>query len=62
MKKILTIGDLREAIKDFSDNDSLCVEIHEGVRYEDLYEATIDVIEGIELQDGSVINEVRLCI
>jgi len=62
MKKILNIGDLREAIKDLSDNDSLVVEIHEGVRGEDLYEPYIDVIEGIKLADGSVINEVRLCI
>ena len=62
MNKILNIGDLREAIKDLSDNDQLVVEIHEGVRGEDLYVPTTDLIEGVRLNDGSVVNEFRLCI
>lgn len=62
MQEIYTIGQLREAIKDFNDNDELVVEIHEGTRNEDLYTPTIDVIHGVVTADGGFISEVRLCI
>ena len=62
MDKIYTIGQLREAIKDFNDNDELVVEIHEGSRSEDLYIPTIDVIHGVVTADGEFVSEVRLCI
>jgi hypothetical protein len=60
--KIKTIKDLREAIAHLDDNDAVVVEIHEGIRSEDLYDFNIDVIDGIILTDGSTISEVRLCI
>jgi hypothetical protein len=62
MNKITTIGELRKAISQFGDEDVVYVEIHEGERQEDLYEFTIDSIDGIQLINGKTINEVRLCI
>jgi hypothetical protein len=62
MAHIYTIGDLREAIKDLNNYDALVVEIHEGERSEDLYTPSIDIIEGIKMEDGTTIREVRLCI
>lgn len=62
MSKITTIGELKRAISQFKDEDIVCVEIHEGVRNEDLYEFTIDEITGIRLVNGDEISEVRFCI
>lgn len=62
VEKIYTIGELRQALSKFEDNDLVVVEIHEGVRHEDLYDFTIDVIEGVRLIDGSEVSEVRICI
>jgi hypothetical protein len=62
MNKITTIGELREALAKFDDNDAVVVEIHEGERTEDLYEFTIDSIGGLKLEDGTTISEVRICI
>lgn len=60
--KIATIGELRQAIEGLNDNDQLLVEIHEGQRTEDLYPFSIDIIEGIELINGTKVNEIRFCI
>ena len=62
MEKIYTIGELREAIKEFNDDDEVVIEIHEGVRTEDLYYPSIDAIHGVVSADGKFISEVRLCI
>ena len=62
MQKIYTIGDLRRAIEHFNDDDALVIEIHEGERGEDLYTPSIDIIDGLVMEDGSIINEIRLCI
>ena len=58
----MTIKELKEAISNCNDNDIVVVEIHEGVRYGDLYDFTIDKIDGIRFQDGTEISEIRLCI
>jgi hypothetical protein len=58
----MTIKELKEAISNCNDNDEVTIEIHEGVRYDDLYDFTIDKIDGIRLQDGTEISEIRLCI
>ena len=58
----MTIKELKEAISNCNDNDKVVIEIHEGIRYEDLYDFTIDKINGIRLQDGTKISEIRLCI
>lgn len=62
MAHIYTIGDLRNAIKYLDDHDALVVEIHEGERSEDLYTPSIDIIYNVEMEDGTTIREVRLCI
>lgn len=59
---IYTIGDLRNAIAEFDDNDALLVEIHEGERGEDLYTPKLDVIGRVNMANGTTIREVRLCI
>lgn len=62
-EKIFTIGKLREAIAHFKDDDFVVVEIHEGLRSEDLYPFTIDLIDNVfKREDGSIGVEVRLCI
>jgi hypothetical protein len=61
--KILTIGQLREAIKDLDDNDLVVFEqtdLDTGDA-QDLYPFYMDVIEGIKLDDGTEVNEVRFC-
>ena len=58
MKTILTIGDLRQAIQHLDDKDIVVVEIHEGVRREDLYTFYID--DSINL--NNTMREVRICI
>lgn len=59
---ITTIGELKKAISEFNDNDIVVVEIHEGIRSEDLYEFYIGVWGNIRMEDGSTSNEIRLCI
>jgi len=63
-----TIGDVRELIKDLSDDDIVILEAcDEDGEVEDLYPMYIDVIDGIEHRDGIEINktktvsEVRFC-
>jgi hypothetical protein len=58
----MTIQELREAISQFNDNDIVVVEIHEGVRHEDLYEFTIDEIQGLMLLSGEKVSEIRFTI
>ena len=63
MKTILTIGDLRQEIQHLDDNDIVVVEIHEGVRHEDLYTFHIDDSITIVADDlNSTMREVRICI
>jgi hypothetical protein len=60
--KITTIGQLRKSIANFDNDDMVVVEIHDGTRSEDLYEFTIDKIEGIRLNKGKIVSEIRICI
>lgn len=62
MEKIITIGQLRKALEQYNDQDEVVVEIHEGERYEDLYDFYIDFVGGVLREDGTEINEVRFCI
>ena len=63
MKTILTIGDLRQEIQHLDDHDIVVVEIHEGVRREDLYAFYIDDSITIVSDDlNSTMREVRICI
>lgn len=62
MKTIMTIKELREALSEYDDKDFVVIEIHEGSRTNDLYNFYVDVIDGIQLTDGNVVREIRLCI
>jgi hypothetical protein len=62
-QKILTIGQLREAIKHLDDNDQVVLEetdLDTGDA-QDLYPFYIDVIDGIKLNDGTEVREIRFC-
>jgi hypothetical protein len=61
--KILTIGQLREAIEHLDDNDQLALEATDldTGDAKDLYPFYIDVIDGIKLDDGTEVREVRFC-
>ena len=60
MKLILNKKDLLEALEGTNDNDAVVIEVHDNVLTEDLYSFTVDIISGVELEDGSKINEIRL--
>jgi hypothetical protein len=62
VEKVLTIGDLRKALEQYDDNDQVVVEIHEGVRHEDLYTFYVDHMDGLLDVEGNEFKEVRLCI
>jgi hypothetical protein len=60
--KLITLGELRELMSDLDDHDQICVEAcDEHGDVEDLYPIALDVIEGIELTDGTTVREVRFC-
>ena len=63
MQKIYSIGQLREAIKDLDDNDAVVIETTdlESGDAQDLYPFYIDIIDGIKLEGGSEIKEIRFC-
>ena len=57
-----TVRELRYLMEDLDDKDQVCVEAcDEHGDVEDLYPMTLDVIDGIELTDGSNVREVRFC-
>ena len=60
-KIIFNKKDLIDALKEFDDNDAVVVEVHDAELGEDLYYFTIDVIEGIKMEDGTTIREIRIC-
>jgi hypothetical protein len=65
MKKILTIGDLRQAIQHLDDHDAVVVEISEDTTLrEDLYtiEYIDDSITIVSDDLNSTMREVRICI
>lgn len=60
---ITTVGQLRELIKDLDDHDQICIETIdlETGDVDDLYPMCVDVIDGIRLQDDTIVREVRFC-
>lgn len=62
-KNIMTIGQLKEAISHLSDNDLVVIETTDLATGDaiDLYPFYIDVIDGIDLVDGTQVSEVRFC-
>lgn len=60
--EVKTMRQVRELIQDLDDDDVVRIEAcDEHGDVEDLYPMSIDVIEGIELNDGSIVREVRFC-
>lgn len=61
----MTKGELIEALSGYADDDIIVVEVHYTVLHEDLYDFTIDVIEGVLLHDqyGNPLigKEIRIC-
>lgn len=61
MKVIMNKKQLLEALEGLGDNDSVVIDTQVEFEIgEDLYSFSVDVIGGIELEDGSYINEIRL--
>lgn len=61
--QLQTVGELRKLMSDLDANDVICIQtidLQTGDA-EDLYPMNLDVIEGIELNDGSIVREVRFC-
>jgi len=60
---IYTVKELKEFLNTLNDNDQVVIEATEPETgdVEDLYTFHMDVIEGIELTDGTVVSEVRFC-
>jgi len=61
--RINNISELRKLMSDLDANDLVCVQSIdlETGDAEDLYPMNLDVIEGIELSDKSIVREVRFC-
>ena len=57
----MTVKELKDALSQYDERDIIVVEIHEGVRYENLYGFGIDSVE-LLMEDGTTINEIRLTI
>ena len=61
-KTIYRMAELRYLLEGLDDHDQICIETcDEHGDVEDLYPMYVDVIEGIELTDGTVVREVRFC-
>lgn len=61
-RKVTTIGEIRALISNLDNRDIAVIEAcDEDGEVEDLYPMYIDVIEGIELRDNSIVNQVRFC-
>jgi hypothetical protein len=60
---ILTKKELLEALESCGDNDQVCIETTDMSTGDaiDLYPFYIDIIGGIKLNDGSIVNEIRFC-
>ena len=61
-KTIYRMAELRYLLEGLDDHDQICVEAcDEYGDVEDLYPMSLDIIEGIELTDGTIVREVRFC-
>jgi len=60
--KISTVKELRYLLEGLDDQDQICIETcDENGDAQDLFPMYLDVIDGIQLTDGTEINEVRFC-
>jgi hypothetical protein len=57
----MTKKDFIESLSGFNDNDLIVIEIDsEKSYYDELYNIGIDVITNIQLDNGTIVNEIRL--
>jgi hypothetical protein len=57
--EIQTLGQVRDLIAHLNDNDLVVIDAcDDNGDFKDLYPMSIDIIEGIRLEDGSIVNEV----
>lgn len=62
LETIRTIGELRSALADFKDTDTVVIEVRDIVLHEDLYGFYVDEIDGMATVDGKDDGrEIRLC-
>ena len=63
VKPITTVGELKSFLQGWNDNDQICLETTDLKTgdAEDLFPFYADAIEGIRLEDGSEVAEIRLC-
>jgi len=60
--KLNTVGELRDAMSELQDEDQICIATcDEHGDEQDHYPMYVDVYDGIQLLDGSTVNEVRFC-
>ena len=61
--QIFTVGQLRELMENLEDHDQICIETIDldSGDVQDLYPMYIDVIEDIQLTNGTNVREVRFC-
>lgn len=60
---INTVGELKEFLNTLNDNDIVVIETIDLTTgdSQDLYPFHMDVIDGIQMLDGSTVSEVRFC-
>ena len=61
--QVNTVGELRSAMSELQDEDQICIESIDNETGDqiDLHLVKLDVVSGVELTDGSTVNEVRFC-
>ena len=59
MQVITTKKQLLEALEGTNDNDIVVIEVYDTVLDEDLYPFYVDKIDGIKLDSGEIVNEIR---
>lgn len=59
MEAIFSKKELMEALEGTNDNDIVVIEVHDTVLHEDLYSFYVDIVDGVKLENGEVVNEIR---
>lgn len=60
--KVLTKRQLLDAIRECDDHDDVVIEVFDCVLQEDLYEFSVDIVNGVRMENGITKNEIRFCV